>query len=305
MKSWISRKGERLSASIAPFQAYAQPINRRQVTLPSMTRLLTAAAFGFALAVPAWADEPATPAALKAQEMVLQIQNVGPPPPDQIPAVDPAALYGDEIAFDVFRKGKKVGSHVTTFARNGADITGVSRFNLAIDVLFFTAYRFDYRSTEVWRDGQLIGLAVAIEDGGETSAVTAKVEDGLFKIDGPRGPSIASSWVFPTNHWHRGQVNSTTILNTITGRLAKVEIVKRGIERVETAQGAVDAEHFEYTGELRDTEVWYDADNRWVKMQFKAKDGSTIEYRCLRCGLAPTATVEAEPASQAAGGANQ
>ncbi|MDX2142520.1 MAG: DUF6134 family protein [Rhodospirillaceae bacterium] len=249
----------------------------------------------------ALADEPATKADLKTAEMILKVENVSPPPPDQIPKIDPTTLYGNEIVFDVFRKGSKVGSHVTSFERNGADLTVISRFNLAIDVLFFTAYSFDYQSTEVWRDGALVGLAVGVVDGGKKSAVTAKVEDGLFKIEGPRGPSIASSWVFPTNHWNRGQVNSTTILNTITGRLSKVEIIRRGIDRVETAQGPVDAEHFEYTGDLRDTEVWYDADHRWVKMQFKAKDGSTIEYRCLRCGLAPApAMAEGEPQTQSA-----
>jgi len=260
-----------------------------------------AAGFCALLSFSALADEPAAKANLKAAEMVLQVQNVSPPLPDQIPQIDPTRLYGNEIAFEVFRKGSKVGSHVTSFERTGDDLTVISRFNLAIDVLFFTAYSFGYQSTEVWRDGALKALAVGVVDGGKKSSVTAKVEDGLFKIEGSGGPAIASSWVFPTNHWNRGQVNSTAILNTITGRLSKVEIVRRGIDRVETAQGAVDAEHFEYTGELRDTEVWYDADNRWVKMRFKAEDGSTIEYRCLRCGLAQApAMADGEAQTQSA-----
>ena len=202
--------------------------------------------------------------------MTLDVQNVSPPAADQNPNIDPIALYGGDISFDIYRKNKKVGEHRVSFARNGDDLTVMTKMNIAIDVFIFTAYSFDYDSTEVWRNNQLHAM-----------------EDNLFKIDGPKGSFIGSSWVFPTNHWHRGQANSKTILNTLTGKLTQVEVVNRGIERVDTSQGSVDADHFEYTGQLRDTEVWYDADNRWVKMRFKARDGTDIEYRCRQCGLAP------------------
>lgn len=239
------------------------------------------------LSHPAVAQETSPPPASTDQVMKLDVQDVSPPLPEQVPEIDPQALYGGDVVFDVYRKGSKVGEHRATFSRNGDDLTVTTHFDLAVDVLFFTAYKFDYDSTEVWRKGQLQALAVNVDDNGKVSSVKAKMEDGLFKIDGPGGSFIASSWVFPTNHWHRGQANSKTILNTLTGRLAQVTIINRGIQRVETKQGSVEADHFEYTGELRDTHVWYDAQNRWVKMRFKGRDGSVIEYRCRQCGLAP------------------
>lgn len=259
------------------------------------------AGFIFTLAAQAQqaAAEPKTESAIPdysaptpdpASDMALQIQNVGPPPPDEIPNVDPIALYGNELIFDVYRKGSKIGEHHVTFARQGDELTVNSQLNLAVDVLFITAYRFEYESTEVWRKGQLVAVSVAVNDNGKIGKTNARMEDGLFKIDGPRGSFIGSSWVFPTNHWHRGQAITGTILNTLNGKLSRIEIVRHGIEAVKTAQGTVDAERMEYTGQLRDTEVWYDAQNRWVKMRFKAKDGSFIEYRCRQCGLTPGET---------------
>jgi hypothetical protein len=221
--------------------------------------------------------------------MSLEVQNVGPPPVDQMPAVDPIALYGDAMVFDVYRKNNKVGEHRVDFKRDGDTLTVNSRLNIAVDVLFFTAYSFDYDSTEIWRDGKVTAVNVNVDDNGKVAKISARLEDGLFKIDGPRGTYIAADWVFPTNHWHRGQANSKTIFNTLNGRLTQVVVVDRGIERVQTGQGSVDADKLEYTGQLKDTEVWYDADNRWVKMRFKARDGSFIEYRCRSCGLAPGA----------------
>jgi len=274
------------------------------MTPPRALRLFQPLAFaGLLLCSAAFAQaQDAPPSNVSAPDkMLLDVQNVSPPPPAEIPDVDPIALYGGDIVFDIYRKNSKVGEHRTSFTRTGDDLTVVSKMTIAVDVLFFNAYSFEYNSTDVWRKGQLQALAVNVDDNGKVSKVTARLEDDLFKVDGPKGSFIASSWVFPTNHWHRGQVNSKTILNTLTGKLDQVVIVNRGIERVETAQGSVDGDHFEYTGQLRDTEVWYDANNRWVKMRFKARDGTPIEYRCRECGLAAgpaNAVAGDEPATQ-------
>jgi hypothetical protein len=266
---------------------------------------LISALSAFVLAFPAVAQDPSAPVsspvtapALEAAPMALQIQNVSPPPPGEIPDIEPATLYGGDLVFDVMRKGTKIGEHRASFERNGDELTVRTKFNLAIDVLFFNAYSFEYDSTEIWRNGALVAMTANVDDNGKITKISARTEDDLFKVDGPKGTDIGTSWVFPTNHWHRGQANSKSILNTITGRFSQVEVVNKGIERVVTAQGTVDADHFEYTGQLRDTEVWYEPGNRWVKMRFKARDGSWIEYKCRQCGLAASAIA----APQAVGG---
>jgi hypothetical protein len=229
----------------------------------------------------AWAEAvDLTPPALAAG-----VQQVSPPPPEQIPDIDPLALYGDELVFDIYRKKSRIGEHRISFQREGDRLTVSVEMRLGVDFMFFRAYEFEYDATEIWQGKQLIAATSFVDDNGKKATVSARADGDVFKIEGPRGAALASSWVFPTNHWHRGQVNSRTILNTINGRLTRVEPLAKGIDRVATLQGDVAAEHFLYTGELRDTEVWYDAAGRWVKMAFKAKDGSTIEYKCRRCGL--------------------
>jgi geranylgeranyl diphosphate synthase type II len=53
-------------------------------------------------------------------------------------------------------------------------------------------------------------------------------------------------------------------------------------EYVATERGQVPATYYRYTGDLL-AELWYDDDGRWVKMRFKGRDGSMIEYVCRRC----------------------
>jgi len=203
-------------------------------------------------------------------------------------AMDPIFLYGDSIIFDAYRKGKFVGTHEVGFRRERDQIEVRSLFKLKIKLLFITAYRFQYESIGRWKNGKCISLVAKTNDNGRESNVEAVLDGGRLLVDGPQGRELATHWVYPTNHWNAGVLEVGTVLNTITGHLSDVEIVSRGIDQVDTVAGPVKAEHFEYTGELHDTHVWYDSVGHWVKLVFKARDGSDIEYRCRSCGILKT-----------------
>ena len=60
-------------------------------------------------------------------------------------------------------------------------------------------------------------------------------------------------------------------------------LVGKGREPIPTERGDVVASRYSYTGDLADTEVWYDDVGRWVKLRFLGRDGTPIEYACRRC----------------------
>jgi hypothetical protein len=202
---------------------------------------------------------------------------------------DPFALYGDEIRFQVLRNGTPVGEHQVEFRRQGGDLIVDTRFEVAVDVLFVTAYRYQYEARDVWRNGCLVDLDVAINDDGDRFSVRAREQEGVLAISGPKGSSTASLGVLPTHHWHAGVLDETRVLNTITGRVADVRIVERGSEMVTVNGQKRPARAYAYTGDLQ-TEVWYDDQGRWVKMRFAGQDGSTIEYVCETCKLEHSAS---------------
>lgn len=210
---------------------------------------------------------------------------IGPPSP--FAGADPIELYPEGLEFYAYRKGSKVGTHKVDFERDGDRLIVESDFKLKVKLLFITAYKFHFESTGIWKDGALQSMDVTVDDNGKDTKVDAYIsdEDGQFYVTGRKGDFVATDWVYPTNHWNAGVIGSDVVLNTLNGALAKVEILRQGIETVETKQGSVDAERIEYTGELRDTTVWYDQAGRWVKMVFTTKSGETIEYVCKECGL--------------------
>lgn len=214
----------------------------------------------------------------------VTVQVLAPQPHSTI---DPFMLYPDGMEFDVYRKGARVGRHKVKFERDGDLLKVESHFKLKVKVLFVTAYKYEFRSEGVWNDGALQSVKAEINDNGKESSVDAFInETGQFYSKGKKGEFVADSWIYPSNHWNVGAVESDVVLNTLNGQIAEVEIVRQGIDAVDTRKnGAVDAERFEYTGDLRDIIVWYDQEGRWVGMKFTTKTGETLHYVCRECGI--------------------
>jgi hypothetical protein len=201
-------------------------------------------------------------------------------------SADPFKLYPNGIEYDVYRKGKKIGQHKVIFKREDGQLIVDTEFKIKVKIFFVTVYRFIFDVAGTWQDGKLVSMTGEVNDNGKKIKIDAYVDyDGKFYTTGKKGAFVADTWVYPTNHWNIGAVDQSVVLNTLTGNLVKVEVVRHGIETVETVTGPVEAEKFEYTGDLRDINVWYDSEGRWVKMVFTTKAGETIELVCRQCGL--------------------
>jgi hypothetical protein len=203
-------------------------------------------------------------------------------PPASSDAFDPLERYGKEIVFDVFRDGRPVGFHQVTFARDAEGLAVNAQFELKVDFLFFTAYRFSYQSKARWQNDQLISLDVEVDDDGAKASLRALRGNNGFTVERAETRYTIGQSIYPTNHWHPGVIGEERVLNTLTGRINDITIRPKGSEPVTTEVGDVMAMRFVYTGDL-ENEVWYDDKGRWVKMRFLGRDGSTIEYVCRRC----------------------
>ncbi|MED6308617.1 MAG: DUF6134 family protein, partial [Pseudomonadota bacterium] len=115
---------------------------------------------------------------------------------------DPLALYGDEIVFDVRRKGENVGTHTVQFDRKGRVLFVESHFELAIKIFFIPVYSFSYLSTARWRDGTIEFLDVDVDDNGEHFYLKAWREKDATEIRSSNGQGRISGQIFPTNHWN-------------------------------------------------------------------------------------------------------
>ena len=192
--------------------------------------------------------------------------------------------YGDRIEFDVIRNGKQVGEHRTVFSHTPAGLRVRSGMQLTVKVLFIPVFDFDYESVATWCGGDLVALKATVDRNGTLSAVQAAYVDTNTIIETNESRATYPSSLLPTNHWNPRVLNEQRVLNTITGQVNDVEIVRCAAQRADELGLAVpsDAKCYEYTGDLLAT-VWYQGE-RWIGLAFKGEDGSDIVYQCRRCG---------------------
>jgi hypothetical protein len=207
------------------------------------------------------------------------------------PAVDPFRLYGNQITFDVERDGDVVGRYVIDFTRTAEGVLAEARVDVDVSLLFVPVYTLRYHARELWSGGELQSIDAFTDDDGDLVHVQATRDPEGLQVQA-NDESFETPAVFPISHWNAALLEGGPMLNGMTGEVDEVEVFDQGLDTVSTRNGSLRARHYLYSGDLNG-EIWYDEDGRWVKLRFRAKDGSMIDYICRKC-QAPTTITEAD-----------
>lgn len=196
---------------------------------------------------------------------------------------DPISLYGQEIYFKVFRNGNHVGEHQVRFSlgENGQLIV-ITNMSIVIKVFGLTIYTFIYKSESEWLNGKLYNLDSEYKEGRSSNKVAVTLDNNTLYVNGPDGVVNGSENLLPTNHWNARVLSHNQVINTLNGNISNVSIKNVGREYIVAQGKSVEAERYEYTGDIT-ASLWYDDEGRWLKMSF-VKDRSVIDYECVICG---------------------
>jgi Domain of unknown function (DUF6134) len=184
-----------------------------------------------------------------------------------------------DLEFKIVRAGDVVGYHRITFRQDGGDLVVHSDIKIEVEVLSFTAYRYEQTRSEVWRGRQLVALdSVANDDG------------TLYDIEGRAGPngmrvtSHGKSWTLPADsvpasYWNVSMVTAKgrPLIDGQSGRILDATVTKIGQEKITVGGKDIVATHYRL-GTEQPRDLWYDAQGRWVKMSVKGRDGSVAEW---------------------------
>ncbi len=206
-------------------------------------------------------------------------------------AVASAIPPSGEIPFTVFRNGdSEMGFHRLRFTREGERVIVEKEINFKVRLAFITAFRYEHRNREVWENGRLVSLDTTTNDDGREHWVRGRATPDGFAVESSRGSLIAPADVIPTSYWNIATIGATKLLDTQRGLMMDVRIEPLGVEPVTAGGDVVDARHFRINilsnkpGSTDAIDIWYDDNDAWVKMAFKAKD-QQISYRLDKEGL--------------------
>lgn len=183
---------------------------------------------------------------------------------------------GRVLAFDVMRKGKKIGSHVLRFEPAGDDLKVLIDVVLSVGFGPITLFKYKHDAVEQWRGGEWASVDATTVQNGKTMRVVARRTAGGVSVDGPKGKFVAPANTLAATHWNRRMLDGP-FLNTQTGEVQRPKIERRGEVMVPARGGAIRADHYAMTGEVA-LDTYYDAGPTWAGLRFKGGDGSAITY---------------------------
>jgi len=182
------------------------------------------------------------------------------------------------LDFTVLRDGENVGTHQIDFHKNGNDLEVDIKTRIAVKLAFITVFRYEHDGHEVWHDNKLLSMQTKTHDDGENHLLVATANgSGEIKIVGDGKERTAKESVIPASLWNSSFLESKELLNSLTGTDLAIDVAFKGEEPVLVNGHEVPARHYSMTGEF-ERELWYDDDWVLVKIEFKAKDGSDIQY---------------------------
>jgi hypothetical protein len=193
------------------------------------------------------------------------------------PPAEAAVPSGGRLDFTVLRDGDNIGHHELVFTNTANGLQVDIKTDVKVKVLFVTAYQFAHDGHEIWQNGRLVRLWSKTNDDGAAHELNAAAEGASLTVVGDGKRSSADGAIVPASLWNENILRGGTILNTLTGVPMAVQVQNLGAESVQVNGQAVQAWHFSITGDLQ-RELWFDQNYVLVKVRFKGKDGSDIQY---------------------------
>lgn len=200
-----------------------------------------------------------------------------------IPLLGPLRSVGAHAAhrdlrFRALRQGTPIGEHRVTFRPDGNRLTVETRVEIAVTVLFFTAFRFRHDAEEIWQSDRLVSVRSTTDDNGTLLRVSGHAVGDGFRIVGDDGPFLASAHLLTSNAlWDSRIVRETRLIDVQRGGEIGLVTTQLGDEHVDTPQGLVRASRHHMITPYYAGSVFHDRDGRWVKGLLELK-GERVEY---------------------------
>jgi hypothetical protein len=164
-------------------------------------------------------------------------------------------------SFRVSLDGREIGRHTFTRAEgaDGARVVSEARFDVRF--LFVSAYRYEHRAEERWRDGCLVSLEARTDDNGARKDVRVQPE--------------GCTWSFA--YWDPGILRAPRLLNAQTGEVVPVRWAALGTESLAVRGNPTETSRHRLTAPGLRIDLWY-AGSDWVALESIVEGGRRLRY---------------------------
>lgn len=194
------------------------------------------------------------------------------------PVASACRLFPADVAdhYVAWQGNKPIGWQAIGFEReSGQFVVGV-KMEMEFESPEFGPVSYRHECREVWKTGWLQALASRTHIGARVLVVDAERRAGSLVVDGSDvRPYRLSSYIVPSNLWHRDSRLVDAFIDVENGEIRRVQ--PRFVGKEILGEG-VQASHYSIRGQL-DREAWYDADCVLVRWDLPLSDGGWISFR--------------------------
>jgi Family of unknown function (DUF6134) len=184
----------------------------------------------------------------------------------------------ETMRFAIMRNGEQIGTHAIEISRTGQETNVRITTDLAVKVLFITAYRLQYSATERWVNGQFVAFDSTTDNNGVRHKVSATRGASGLEVQADGKTSRVDQNVLPASLWNPELLRRKTALDTQDGQVDPFSATDDGIEDLSFGARVLKAHHYEIKGRYSQ-DIWYDEHGRLVQVKLIGSDGSVISYK--------------------------
>jgi hypothetical protein len=182
----------------------------------------------------------------------------------------PAGLAADieHRDFGIYVDGKRAGHYHMAITRNDdGSVAMAGHADVRVSYLVYR-YAYNYRGTEVWKDGHLQRLDSACNDNGKGFNVNAATDGTAVHVNVNGREHACRSDVWTTTYWRppdpKFHNQSIPLLDCDTGRPLSATLLFIGTTQLNVGGRVQNCTQYRLAGQVT-ADLWYDAQERLVR----------------------------------------
>src|ERR1043166_8470663 len=123
--------------------------------------------------------------------------------------------------YAIMRNGDQIGTHTVEINRGPKETSVTLSTELAVKVMFITAYHMQFTTSEKWVGGKLVALNSEGDDNGTKHKVSAAIKGNGLEVECDGKTSTVDKNIMPATLWNHEVVKRTQVLDPKDGAAIK------------------------------------------------------------------------------------
>ena len=185
-----------------------------------------------------------------------------------------------EWNFRVYLDDSEIGYHRFQLTDTKESQKLVTEADFRVKFLFLTAYKYQHRNVETWRNDCLQAIESETDINGESFAVRGLQKPDVFAFEVGELETVVSDCVNTFAYWNADFLDKSRLLNSQTGELMPITVEPLPEENITVRGVTTTARKYRLLAEDLNLDL-YSKDDEWLGLESTTKSGRKLRYELI------------------------